>query len=106
MSLRVLVLNVSVVDLTVHLAKATSYAEICKAMKIASEGELKGLLQYTNDEVVSSDFIGNPHSAIFDKKAGIQLSPTFRKVVAWYNNEWEFSNKLVDFIAHIAKVNA
>ena len=106
MSLRVPVLDVSVVDLTVRLAKATSYAEICKAMKVASEGELKGLLQYTSDEVVSSDFIGNPHTAIFDEKAGIQLSPTFIKVVAWYDNEWGFSNKLVDFIAHMAKVNA
>lgn len=105
MSMRVPVLDVSVVDLTVRLSKATTYAEVCKAMKTASDGELKGILQYTNDEVVSSDFIGNPHTAIFDEKAGIQLSPTFMKVVAWYDNEWGFSNKLVDFIAHMSKVN-
>lgn len=106
MSMRVPVLDVSVVDLTVRLSKATTYTEVCKAMKAASDRELKGILQYTNDEVVSSDFIGNPHTAIFDEKAGIQLSPTFMKLVAWYDNEWGFSNKLVDFIAHMAKVNA
>lgn len=106
MSMRVPVLDVSVVDLTVRLSKATTYAEVCKAMKAASDGELKGILQYTNDEVVSSDFIGNPHTAIFDEKAGIQLSPTFMKVVAWYDNEWGFSNKLIDFIAHMEQVNA
>lgn len=105
MSLRVPTLDVSVVDLTVRLAKETTYEEICKAMKEASEGELKGILGYTNEEVVSSDFIGDPRTSIFDEKAGIQLSPTFVKVVSWYDNEWGYSNKVLDLIAHMAKVN-
>ncbi|MDR1719675.1 MAG: type I glyceraldehyde-3-phosphate dehydrogenase [Dysgonamonadaceae bacterium] len=105
MSMRVPTLDVSVVDLTARLAKETTYEEICKAMKEASEGELKGVLGYTEDDVVSSDFIGDPHTSIFDKKAGIQLSPTFVKVVSWYDNEWGFSVKLLDLIAHMAKVN-
>lgn len=106
MSLRVPTLDVSIVDLTVRLSKETTYAEICAAMKKASEGELKGILGYTNEDVVSSDFIGNPHTSIFDEKAGIQLSPTFVKVLSWYDNEWAFSVKLLDLIAHMAKVNA
>lgn len=105
MSLRVPTLDVSVVDLTVRLAKETTYEEICKAMKEASEGELKGILGYTDEEVVSSDFIGDPRTSIFDEKAGIQLSPTFVKVVSWYDNEWGYSNKVLDLIAHMAKVN-
>jgi len=105
MSLRVPTLDVSVVDLTVRLAKETTYEEICKAMKEASEGELKGILGYTNEEVVSSDFIGDPRTSIFDEKAGIQLSPTFVKVVSWYDNEWGYSNKVLELIAHMAKVN-
>ncbi len=105
MSMRVPTLNVSVVDLTVRLAKETSYEDICAAMKEASEGELKGVLGYTSDDVVSSDFIGNPHTSIFDEKAGIQLSPSFVKVVSWYDNEWAFSVKLLDLVAHMAKVN-
>jgi glyceraldehyde 3-phosphate dehydrogenase len=105
MSLRVPTLDVSVVDLTVNLAKATSYADICAAMKAAAEGELKGILAYTEDEVVSSDFIGNPNTSIFDAKAGIQLTPTFVKIVSWYDNEWGYSNKVLELIAYMAKVN-
>lgn len=105
MSMRVPTLDVSVVDLTARLAKETSYEEICKAMKEASEGELKGVLGYTEDDVVSSDFIGDAHTSIFDAKAGIQLSPTFVKVISWYDNEWGFSVKMLELIAHMAKVN-
>ncbi|MFV0626993.1 MAG: type I glyceraldehyde-3-phosphate dehydrogenase [Alphaproteobacteria bacterium] len=105
MSFRVPTLDVSVVDLTARLAKETTYEEICKAMKEASEGALKGVLGYTEDDVVSSDFIGDAHTSIFDAKAGIQLSPTFVKVVSWYDNEWGFSNKMLDLIAHMKKVN-
>lgn len=105
MSMRVPTLNVSVVDLTARLAKETSYAEICAAMKEASEGELKGILGYTNEDVVSSDFIGDARTSIFDEKAGIQLSPTFVKVISWYDNEWGYSNKVLDLVAHMAKVN-
>ncbi len=105
MSMRIPTLNVSVVDLTVRLAKEATYEDICAAMKEASEGELKGVLGYTDEAVVSSDFIGDPHTSIFDEKAGIQLSPTFVKVVSWYDNEWAFSLKMLDLIAHMAKVN-
>lgn len=105
MSFRVPTLDVSVVDLTARLVKETTYTEICRVMKEASLGELKGLLGYTNDDVVSSDFIGDPHTAIFDEKAGIQLSPTFVKVVAWYDNEWGFSNKVLDFIHTMNRIN-
>ena len=105
MSFRVPTLDVSVVDLTVRLSKETTYAEICKAMKDASEDSLKGYLAYTADEVVSSDMIGNPNTAIFDEKAGIMLSPTFAKVVAWYDNEWGFSCKILDSIVAMKKVN-
>ncbi len=106
MSMRVPTLNVSVVDLTVRLAKETTYAEICAAMKEASEGELKGILGYTSEDVVSSDFIGDARTSIFDEKAGIQLSPTFVKVISWYDNEWGYSNKVLELVAHMAKVNA
>ena len=105
MSLRVPTLDVSIVDLTVRLAKETTYAEICKAMKEASEGELKGMLGYTDEAVVSSDFVGETRTSIFDEKAGIQLSPTFVKVLAWYDNEWGYSNKVLDLVAHMASVN-
>ena len=106
MSLRVPTLNVSVVDLTARLEKETTYEEICAAMKEASEGELKGVLGYTDEAVVASDFIGNPQTSIFDEKGGIQLSPNFVKVLAWYDNEWAFSVKLLDLIAHMNTVNA
>ena len=105
MSLRVPTLDVSVVDLTVRLEKETTYENICKVMKEASEGDLKGVLGYTEEDVVSSDFIGDPRTSIFDVNAGIQLSPTFVKVVAWYDNEWGYSNKVVELIQHMAKVN-
>ena len=105
MSMRVPTLDVSVVDLTVNLAKPATYAEICAAMKEASEGELKGVLGYTEDAVVSSDFLGDTHTSIFDAKAGIALTDTFVKVVSWYDNEIGYSNKVLDLIAHMAKVN-
>jgi len=104
MAFRVPTLNVSVVDLTCRLEKATTYEEICKKMKEASEGELKGILGYTEDEVVSSDFITDPRTSIFDAKAGIMFNPNFVKVIAWYDNEWGYSNKLLDMIAYIDTV--
>ena len=106
MSMRVPTLDVSVVDLTLNLAKPDKYDEICAAMKAASEGELKGVLGYTEDAVVSSDFLGCTLTSIFDAKAGIALTDTFVKVVSWYDNEIGYSNKVLDFIAHIASVNA
>ena len=105
MSMRVPTLDVSVVDLTVNLAKPATYAEICTAMKEASEGELKGILGYTEDAVVSSDFLGDARTSIFDAKAGIALTDTFVKVVSWYDNEIGYSNKVLDLIAHMASVN-
>ena len=105
MSMRVPTLDVSVVDLTVNLAKPAKYDEICAAMKKASEGELKGILGYTEEAVVSSDFLGDPRTSIFDAKAGIALTDTFVKVVSWYDNEIGYSNKVLDLIAHMKKVN-
>jgi glyceraldehyde 3-phosphate dehydrogenase len=105
MSMRVPTLDVSVVDLTVNLAKPAKYSEICEAMKAAAEGELKGILDYTEDAVVSSDFLHDPHTSIFDAKAGIALTDTFVKVVAWYDNEWGYSNKVVDLIRYMYSVD-
>ncbi|NCD32739.1 MAG: type I glyceraldehyde-3-phosphate dehydrogenase [Spartobacteria bacterium] len=105
MAFRVPTADVSVVDLTCRLEKPATYAEICAAMKEASEGELKGIMAYTEDMVVSSDFIGETCTSIFDAKAGIALNDTFVKLVAWYDNEWGYSNKVIDLIAHMAKVN-
>ena len=105
MSFRVPTLDVSVVDLTVNLAKPASYAEICEAIKKASEGELKGILGYTDEDVVSSDFLGDPRTSIFDAKAGIALTDKFVKLVSWYDNEIGYSNKVLDLVAHMAKVN-
>jgi len=102
MSMRVPTLNVSVVDLTCTLKKPATYAEICDAMKKASEGELKGILGYTEEMVVSSDFNGDPRTSIFDAKAGIALTDSFVKVVAWYDNEWAYSCKVVDLVEYIA----
>ncbi len=105
MSMRVPTLDVSVVDLTVSLEKATTYEEICKALKEASEGELKGILGYTDEMVVSSDFVGDPHTSIFDEKAGIMLNDHFVKLVSWYDNEWGYSNKVLALIEHMNKVD-
>jgi glyceraldehyde 3-phosphate dehydrogenase len=104
MSFRVPTLDVSVVDLTCRLEKAATYDEICAAVKAASEGELKGILGYTEDDVVSSDFIGDARTSIFDKKAGISLNGNFVKLVSWYDNEWGYSNKVVELIQHMATV--
>ena len=103
MSLRVPTSDVSFVDLTVELAKPASYEDICCAMKKASEGELKGVLAYCNEAVVSTDFRNNPNTSIFDEKAGIQLDPTFVKVCAWYDNEWGYSNKVLEMAKVITK---
>lgn len=105
MSMRVPTLDVSVVDLTVNLAKPAKYEEICAAMKEAAEGELAGVLGYTEDAVVSSDFLGDVRTSIFDAKAGIALTDTFVKVVSWYDNEIGYSHKVVELIKHMAKVN-
>ena len=104
MAFRVPTLNVSVVDLTCRLEKAVDYEAIKSAMKKASETDLKGVLGYTEDEVVSSDFIGDSRTSIFDAKAGIMLNANFVKVVAWYDNEWGYSCKLLDMIAHMNQV--
>ncbi len=105
MSMRVPTLDVSVVDLTVNLAKPAKYEEICAAMKEASEGELKGILGYTDEDVVSSDFLGDARTSIFDAKAGIALTDTFVKVVSWYDNEWGYSNKVLELIKHMYSVD-
>lgn len=104
MSFRVPTANVSVVDLTCRLEKGASYEQIKSVMKAASENELKGILGYTEDEVVSNDFLGDARTSIFDAKAGISLTDNFVKVVSWYDNEWGYSNKLVDLICHMDSV--
>ncbi|WP_294312168.1 type I glyceraldehyde-3-phosphate dehydrogenase [uncultured Chryseobacterium sp.] len=104
MSFRVPTVDVSVVDLTVRIEKAASYEEICAVIKAASEGELKGILGYTEDAVVSQDFVGDKRTSIFDKDAGIMLSPNFVKLVSWYDNEMGYSNKLVDMLVHAASL--
>ncbi len=104
MSLRVPTADVSVVDLTARLEKETTYEEVCAAMKAASEGELKGILGYTEEPVVSSDFIGDTRTSIFDAGAGIQLSPTFVKVISWYDNEMGYAHKVVDLILYMNSV--
>jgi len=104
MSFRIPTPNVSVVDLTCRLEKAAPYKEICAAMKAASEGELKGILGYTEDPVVSTDFLGDSRTSIFDAGAGIGLNDHFVKVVSWYDNEWGYSTKLVELIEYIDTV--
>jgi len=106
MSMRVPTSNVSVVDLTCRLEKGASYDEIKAVMKKAAEGELKGILSYTEDDVVSTDLNGDTHSSIFDAKAGISLNNNFVKLVSWYDNEWGYSRRVLDLLAYIAKVDA
>lgn len=103
MAFRVPTPDVSVVDLTVRLAKETTYEEICAKLKEASEGPMKGILAYTEDQVVSTDFVGDTNSSIFDAKAGIMLSSTFVKLVSWYDNEYGYSNRVIDLIQYMAK---
>src|SRR5437764_12384191 len=102
MSFRVPTPTVSVVDLTVRTVKPTSYKDICAAMKKASESYLKGILACTEDEVVSSDFIHDSHSSIFDADSGIELNSRFFKLVSWYDNEWGYSNRCVDLLRHMS----
>ncbi|KAG7136913.1 Glyceraldehyde-3-phosphate dehydrogenase like protein [Verticillium longisporum] len=106
MSMRVPTANVSVVDLTVRIEKAASYDTIKAAIKEAAAGDLKGILAYTEDDVVSTDMIGNENSSIFDAKAGISLNDNFVKLVSWYDNEWGYSRRVLDLLAYIAKVDA
>ncbi len=103
MAFRVPTLDVSVVDLTCNLATPTTYEDICKTMKEAAEGSMKGIIEYVDDDVVSSDFISDEHTSIFDAKAGIQLTDTFVKLVAWYDNEWGYAHKLVDLACYMAE---
>jgi glyceraldehyde 3-phosphate dehydrogenase len=103
MAFRVPTPDVSVVDLTCKLEKPAKYQDICNAIKQAADGELKGIIGYTDDEVVSTDFLGDSRSCIFDAKAGIQLNDTFVKLIAWYDNEWGYSNRVVDLIVYIAR---
>merc|ERR1712000_381268 len=105
MSMRVPTSNVSVVDLTCRIEKGASYDEIKETIKAAAEGELKGILAYTEDEIVSSDLNGDPHSSIFDAKAGISLNKNFVKLVSWYDNEWGYSRRVLDLLAYMAKVD-
>jgi glyceraldehyde 3-phosphate dehydrogenase len=105
MAFRVPTVDVSVVDLTVRLAKKATYAEIKAAIKEASEGPMKGILGYTEDSVVSTDFIHDARSSIFDADAGIALNDQFVKLVSWYDNEWGYSNRVIDLIGHMAKVD-
>lgn len=103
MAFRVPTINVSAVDLTFKTTKETTYQEICAAIKQASEGPMKGVLGYTEEEVVSSDFMTDPHSSIFDAKAGIGLNKNFFKIITWYDNEWGYSNRMLDLARHISK---
>jgi glyceraldehyde 3-phosphate dehydrogenase len=104
MAFRVPTADVSVVDLTCRLEKGASYEDICAAMKAASEGPLKGILGYTEEAVVSQDFVGEVCTSTFDADAGIALTDNFVKVVSWYDNEWGYSNKVVDLICHMASL--
>jgi glyceraldehyde 3-phosphate dehydrogenase len=103
MAFRVPTADVSAVDLTFRTSKPTSYKEICAAMKAAANGSMKGILGYTEDEVVSSDFITDPRSSIFDAGAGIELNDRFFKIVAWYDNEWGYSNRIVDMVTLMSR---
>ena len=101
MAFRVPTCDVSVVDLTITTAKGASYDDMCKTIKAAADGPLKGILGYTDEDVVSTDFITDPHSSIFDAKAGIALDDNFVKLVSWYDNEWGYSNRLVELAMHV-----
>jgi glyceraldehyde 3-phosphate dehydrogenase len=103
MAFRVPTSDVSVVDLTVELVKEATYAEICAAMKAASEGAMKGVLGYTNEKVVSTDFVGESCTSVFDSEAGLALDGTFVKVVSWYDNEWGYSNKVLEMVRVVSK---
>ena len=105
MSFRVPTNDVSVVDLTARLMTPTTYEEICRAVHAAAQGPMKGILSYTRDQIVSSDIIGDPHTSILDETAGIMLDDRFVKLIAWYDNEWGYSNKVVDLIAHMHRVD-
>jgi len=105
MAFRVPVADGSVVDLVVKLKRGTTYEEVSKAMKSASEGSMKGFLGYTEDQVVSQDIVGSPESSIFDKKAGLMMSPKFVKVISWYDNEWGYSNRMLDLMIHAAQTD-
>ena len=105
MSMRVPTLDVSVVDLTARLVTPTTYEEICHAVHVAAQGPMKGILSYTRDQIVSSDIIGNPHTSILDETAGIMLDDRFVKLIAWYDNEWGYSNKVLDLISHMYRVD-
>ena len=105
MAYRIPTIDGSVVDLTVNLKNPATYEEICAAVKKAAEGEMKGLLQYTEDQIVSSDVVGNPHGSVFDAKAGIALTDKFVKVVSWYDNEYGYTNMLLKLVAHMATVD-
>ena len=106
MAFRVPTCDVSVVDLTVQLKNGAPYADIMAELKKHADGPLKGILGYTDEDVVSTDFISDPHSSIIDAKAGIALDDNFVKLVSWYDNEWGYSNRVVDLIAHVAGVAA
>ena len=106
MSFRVPSNDVSVVDLTAQLKKKTNYQEICDAIKAAAEGSMKGIIEYNSDELVSSDLRGNYNTCIFDEKAGIMLDDSFVKLIAWYDNEWGYSNKVIDLVQHVARTDA
>ena len=102
MAFRVPTADVSVVDLTCRLEKATTYEEICDEIKARAAGDMKGFLGYTDEDLVSQDFVTCPISSVFDSKAGIMLSPQFVKLIAWYDNEWGYSNRVVDLMCHMA----
>ena len=104
MAMRIPSADVSIVDLTCRLEKGATMDEICAAVKAASEGPMAGVIEYVDEEVVSSDFRTDPHTSIFDAKAGISLNPNFVKLVAWYDNEWGFSNKMLELTKHIDSV--
>jgi glyceraldehyde 3-phosphate dehydrogenase len=106
LAFRVPTLDVSVVDLVVRLEKECTYDDIKRTIKDASEGELKGILEYTDEQVVSTDFVGHPASSIFDAQAGIQLNKKFVKLISWYDNEWGYSKRVVDLLVYVAERDA